>query len=145
MQVEEGNYQCCSRLENAPVYMFQDYRKHIIDSTLSSRKNGTARCRREIGFSGNSRVRNQRVAIKGKIMHERAGERWWWFVYLSFSFFFLCFTNKMQAYFLKKPILIAKLSFFSPRISPYFSCILICNTLKHTKTIIYRGENESRI
>lgn len=102
MQVEEGNYQCCSRLENAPVYMFQDYRKHIIDSTLSSRKNGTARCRREIGFSGNSRVRNQRVAIKGKIMHERAGERWWWFVYLSFSFFFFMLHEQNAGIFFKK-------------------------------------------
>jgi len=59
----------------------------------------------KLGFSGNSRVHDQRGAIKRNIMHERAGERWWWFVYLFFFFFFhvtLRLTNKMQAHFKKK-------------------------------------------
>lgn len=73
-------------------------------------------------------------------------------VCLSFLLFFFQrhFTLHEQnaGTFKKKKILIAKLSFFpSPlplRISPYFSCILICNTLKHTHTkmIMYRDKKK---
>lgn len=112
-----------------------------IDSTSSSRKNGRARCGREIGiFRKFARTRSTRRYKKK--YNARASRGAVVVVCLSFLLFFFQrhFTLHEQnaGTFKKEKVLIAKLSFFPsplpPRISPYFSCILICNTLKHTYT-----------